>query len=120
MYGLTARETLSQNFIFDMNLTSKIVKAAKGVNNKTVIEVGPGPGSLTRSIISEGCNKLVVVEKDNRFLPALNMLKDSVKDYGVDMEVEINDILHVDEESLLKKIGTQPVVSLVYCVLLNI
>jgi len=79
------KKKLSQNFIFDMNITNKIVKAAKGVNDKIVLEVGPGPGSLTRSIIADGCKNIVVVEKDRRFLPALTMLKENIKNLNVDM-----------------------------------
>jgi len=109
LYGLTAKEKLSQNFLFDLNITNKIVKSARGVSNKTILEVGPGPGSLTRSIIADGCNKLVVVEKDARFSSALNMIKDNVKEYGVDMNIEIADILDVDEKNLLMNIGAQPV-----------
>ncbi|CAG8450799.1 5776_t:CDS:10 [Funneliformis caledonium] len=75
IYGLTARAQLSQNFILDKNITDKIVKCANiSQNDKLVIEVGPGPGSLTRSLLETGISNIVAIEKDSRFLPVLMQL----------------------------------------------
>lgn len=68
------------------------MKAAGRLENNYVLEVGPGPGSITRSIISRYPKKLVVVEKDRRFIPTLELLQDSTKDF-VNMEIVRDDIL---------------------------
>ena len=70
-HGLSARKALGQNFILDLNLTSKIARSAGDLNKCDVLEVGPGPGGLTRGLLAEGARKVVVVEKDPRCLPAL-------------------------------------------------
>lgn len=75
LYNLSAKRYLSQNFILDLNLTNKIVKVSGDINNKNVIEIGPGPGALTRSILKTGPKKLIVIEKDPRFFDALSNLK---------------------------------------------
>lgn len=71
LYGLTARKRLSQNFLLDLNLTRKIVKSAGPLRNATVIEVGPGPGGITRSILNASVERVIVIEKDQRFIPSL-------------------------------------------------
>eukprot|EP01137_Pigoraptor_chileana_P005428 Opistho-2@48484 len=77
LYGISARSQLSQNFILDSNVTDKIARASKCLAGGNVIEVGPGPGPLTRSILKAGPRKLVAIEKDRRFLPSLQLLADS-------------------------------------------
>lgn len=76
-YGLIAKKALGQNFIFDTNLLNRIVRAAKTRDPKpfdegTVVEVGSGPGGLTRAILENGAKRLAVIEKDPRCLPVLN------------------------------------------------
>ncbi len=71
-HGLTARKGLGQNFLFDLNLTRRIARAAAPLQGFTVIEVGPGPGGLTRALLSEGARRVVAIEKDARSLPALD------------------------------------------------
>ena len=75
LYNLSAKRYLSQNFILDLNLNNKILKVSGDINNKNVIEIGPGPGALTRSILKTGPKKLIVIEKDPRFFDALSNLK---------------------------------------------
>ena len=74
MYNLRARKQLSQNFILDMNMNHKIIKAAGKLNNGYVCEVGPGPGGMTRAILGAGVKKLSVIEKDRRFIPSLQVI----------------------------------------------
>ena len=72
--GLTARKSLGQNFLLDFNLTRRIARAAGPLEGVTVVEVGPGPGGLTRALLLEGATRVVAIEKDQRFLPALNAI----------------------------------------------
>ena len=70
-YGLRAKKGLGQNFLLDLNLTGRIARAAGPLDAGTVIEVGPGPGGLTRALLDEGAVRLVAIERDERCLPAL-------------------------------------------------
>ncbi|NKX44856.1 16S rRNA (adenine(1518)-N(6)/adenine(1519)-N(6))-dimethyltransferase RsmA [Roseicyclus persicicus] len=70
-HGLSARKALGQNFLLDLNLTSKIARQAGDLTSCDVLEVGPGPGGLTRGLLAEGARRVVAVEKDARCLPAL-------------------------------------------------
>lgn len=105
-YGLAAKKSLGQNFIFDTNLIDRIVRAAKSRSPEafekgTVIEVGPGPGGLTRSILENGAAHLVAIEKDER---CLNILED-IRALCPDRLTAINaDAMTVDAASL----GTAP------------
>jgi 16S rRNA (adenine1518-N6/adenine1519-N6)-dimethyltransferase len=70
-HGLMARKSLGQNFLLDLNLTRRIARAAAPLEGLTVLEVGPGPGGLTRALLAEGASRIVAVERDPRALPAL-------------------------------------------------
>lgn len=70
-HGLLARKSLGQNFLFDLNLTSRIARAAGPLDDVTVVEVGPGPGGLTRAILAAGARQVIAIERDARCLPAL-------------------------------------------------
>jgi len=70
-HGLSAKKALGQNFLLDLNLTAKIARAAGDLAGCDVLEVGPGPGGLTRGLLAEGARRVVAVEKDARCLPAL-------------------------------------------------
>jgi 16S rRNA (adenine1518-N6/adenine1519-N6)-dimethyltransferase len=70
-YGLDAKKSLGQNFLFDLNLTGKIARAAGPLDGVTVFEVGPGPGGLTRALLAHGAKHVIAVERDSRCLEAL-------------------------------------------------
>uniref|UniRef100_UPI003B51E483 16S rRNA (adenine(1518)-N(6)/adenine(1519)-N(6))- dimethyltransferase RsmA n=1 Tax=Roseovarius indicus TaxID=540747 RepID=UPI003B51E483 len=70
-HGLSARKSLGQNFLLDLNLTAKIARAAGDLAGSDVLEIGPGPGGLTRGLLAEGARKVLAVEKDSRCIPAL-------------------------------------------------
>lgn len=70
-HGLQAKKSLGQNFLLDLNLTSKIARAAGDLTQSTVIEVGPGPGGLTRALLANGAAKIIAIERDERCLEAL-------------------------------------------------
>jgi 16S rRNA (adenine1518-N6/adenine1519-N6)-dimethyltransferase len=70
-HGLAAKKALGQNFLLDLNLTGKIARAAGDLSQTTVIEVGPGPGGLTRALLLHGARRVVAVERDERCLAAL-------------------------------------------------
>jgi 16S rRNA (adenine1518-N6/adenine1519-N6)-dimethyltransferase len=70
-HGLAARKALGQNFILDLNLTAKIARIAGDLSAADVLEVGPGPGGLTRGLLMEGARHVVAIERDRRCLPAL-------------------------------------------------
>jgi len=69
-HGLAAKKALGQNFLYDLNLTRRIARAAAPLAG-TIVEIGPGPGGLTRALLAEGAAKVVAVERDARALPAL-------------------------------------------------
>jgi len=70
-HGLTARKSLGQNFLLDLNLTGRIARAAGPLDGVTVIEVGPGPGGLTRALLAEGAAHVIAIERDERAIAAL-------------------------------------------------
>jgi 16S rRNA (adenine1518-N6/adenine1519-N6)-dimethyltransferase len=70
-HGLAARRALGQNFLFDLNLLGRIARAAGDLSARDVLEIGPGPGGLTRALLAHGARRVVAVERDRRFLPAL-------------------------------------------------
>lgn len=103
LYRLRAMRQLSQNFLMDENLTNKIVKAAGYLKNHYVCEVGPGPGGITRSILQYGPKKLIVVEKDPRFLPGLELIKEACTN-TTEMVINIDDIKHFNLELAFKDV----------------
>lgn len=70
-HDLAARKSLGQNFLLDLNLTMRIARLAGPLDGCTVLEIGPGPGGLTRALLSAGAKKVIAIEKDSRCLPAL-------------------------------------------------
>ncbi|WP_105385755.1 16S rRNA (adenine(1518)-N(6)/adenine(1519)-N(6))-dimethyltransferase RsmA [Neorhizobium alkalisoli] len=96
-HGLDAKKALGQNFLLDLNLTQKIARSAGPLEGVTVFEVGPGPGGLTRAILSLGAKKVVAIERDSRCLPALAEIGDH---YPGRLEVIEGDALKTDFSAL--------------------
>jgi len=92
-HGLSARKALGQNFLLDLNLTAKIARQAGDLTGCDVLEVGPGPGGLTRGLLSEGARRVVAIEKDARCLPVLDEI---AAIYPGRLEVLNEDALAVD------------------------
>lgn len=92
-HGLSAKKALGQNFLLDLNLTAKIARQAGNLSGMDVLEVGPGPGGLTRGLLAEGARKVLAVEKDARCLPALAEIAAA---YPGQLEVIEGDALQVD------------------------
>ena len=70
-FGLSPKKSLGQNFLFDLNLTRRIARAAAPLDGFTIIEVGPGPGGLTRALLLEGATNIIAIERDQRAIAAL-------------------------------------------------
>jgi 16S rRNA (adenine1518-N6/adenine1519-N6)-dimethyltransferase len=98
-HGLDAKKALGQNFILDLNLTQKVARTAGSLEGATVIEVGPGPGGLTRAILALGAKKIIAIERDPRCLPALQEISDH---YPGRLEVIEGDALKIDFRDLAK------------------
>ncbi|MHA7874647.1 16S rRNA (adenine(1518)-N(6)/adenine(1519)-N(6))-dimethyltransferase RsmA [Roseivivax sp.] len=92
-HELRARKSLGQNFLLDLNLTARIARAAGDLSQKDVLEVGPGPGGLTRGLLAEGARRVLAIEKDRRCLPALAEIGAAYPDR---LEVIEGDALEVD------------------------
>ncbi len=92
-HGLSAKKQLGQNFLLDLNLTSRIARVAGPLQGATVIEVGPGPGGLTRALLAEGAAKVIAIERDERALPALAEIADA---YPGRLEIIAADALEID------------------------
>ena len=96
-YGLAARKALGQNFLFDLNLTRRIARAAAPAG-ATIVEIGPGPGGLTRALLAEGAARVIAVERDTRCLPALADLAAACPGR---LEIVPGDALAVDAAALV-------------------
>jgi 16S rRNA (adenine1518-N6/adenine1519-N6)-dimethyltransferase len=100
-HGLAAKKSLGQHFLFDLNLTRRIARAAGDLSAGTTIEIGPGPGGLTRGLLAEGATKVIAVERDVRALPALAEI---AAFYPGRLDIVEGDALEIDAASL----GTPP------------
>src|SRR5687768_4906232 len=76
-HELSARKGLGQNFLLDLNLTARIARVAGPLEGVSVIEVGPGPGGLTRALLAGGARQVIAIERDPRALPALAEISDA-------------------------------------------
>jgi 16S rRNA (adenine1518-N6/adenine1519-N6)-dimethyltransferase len=104
-HGLEARKALGQNFLFDLNLTRRIARAAGPLEGVVVVEVGPGPGGLTRALLSEGARKVIAIERDKR---ALGALAEIGAHWPGRLEVIEGDALKIAPATLIGKAGGAP------------
>ncbi len=96
-HGLSARKGLGQHFLLDLNLTGRIARAAGDMAAGTVIEIGPGPGGLTRALLAEGAGRVIAIEKDARCLAALT---DLAAAYPARLELVSGDAMEIDAADL--------------------
>ena len=99
-HDLNAKKNLGQNFLLDLNLTRRIARAAGPLEGRTVVEVGPGPGGLTRALLLEGAGRVVAIERDSRCLPALGEI---ASHYPGRLDVHAGDALEADWPALAGK-----------------
>src|SRR5262249_53899474 len=92
-HGLAARRSLGQNFLLDLNLTARIARAAGPLDGVTVVEIGPGPGGLTRALLALGASRVIAIERDERCVAALQELSGH---FGDRLKVVAGDALQVD------------------------
>jgi 16S rRNA (adenine1518-N6/adenine1519-N6)-dimethyltransferase len=105
-HGLNPRKALGQNFLFDLNLTRKIARSAGPLEGVSVVEVGPGPGGLTRALLSEGAERVIAIERDAR---ALGALAEIAAHWPGRLEIIEGDALHVAPRTLIDKAGAMPI-----------
>jgi 16S rRNA (adenine1518-N6/adenine1519-N6)-dimethyltransferase len=105
--GLAAKKSLGQNFILDLNLTRRIARAAGPLQGRSVIEVGPGPGGLTRALFLEGVERVIAVERDGRCRPALEAI---AARYPGRLIVEFGDALEADWPRLAALGAPKPII----------
>ncbi len=96
-YGLGAKKSLGQNFLLDLNLTGRIARTGGDLSQGTVIEIGPGPGGLTRALLENGTKRLIVIERDRRCMDVLAEINQA---YDNRIEVIEGDALQVDVANL--------------------
>ena len=97
-HGLTPKKSLGQNFLFDLNLTARIARAAEPLENITVVEVGPGPGGLTRALLAFGARRIIAIERDRR---AFDALAEIAARYPGRLDIVAGDALEIDPREQL-------------------
>ena len=110
-HGLSAKRSLGQNFLLDLNLTGRIARAAGPLDGVTVIEIGPGPGGLTRALLTAGARKVIAVERDERALAALGEIS---RHYPDRLTIVSGDALEFDPKAFLDGSATRIVANLPY------
>jgi 16S rRNA (adenine1518-N6/adenine1519-N6)-dimethyltransferase len=100
-HGLTPKKSLGQNFLHDLNLTARIARAAEPLENITVVEIGPGPGGLTRALLSLGARRIIAVERDERAIAALQEIAER---YPGRLDIVSGDALKID---VLEQLGPE-------------
>ena len=101
-YGLAAKKALGQNFLLDLNITMKIAQTAGPLDGTTVLEIGPGPGGLTRALLASGAKRVVAIERDERCLSALQDISAASSDR---LAVVSGDALALDHQQVLQDAG---------------
>ena len=97
-HGLTARKSLGQNFLLDLNLTARIARAGGPLEDATVVEIGPGPGGLTRALLACGAKRVIAIERDARALAALQEI---AARYPSRLTIMAGDALRLDAREAL-------------------
>jgi 16S rRNA (adenine1518-N6/adenine1519-N6)-dimethyltransferase len=97
-HSLSARKALGQNFLLDLNLTARIARAAAPLEHATIVEVGPGPGGLTRALLALGAKRVIAIERDER---ALGPLREIAAHYPGRLEIVCGDAMEIDVASML-------------------
>jgi 16S rRNA (adenine1518-N6/adenine1519-N6)-dimethyltransferase len=110
-HGLIARKSLGQNFLLDLNLTARIARAAAPLEGATVIEVGAGPGGLTRALLAQGAKRVIAIERDQRALAALAEI---AAHYPRRLEIVAGDALAFDARPHLRGERARVVANLPY------
>jgi 16S rRNA (adenine1518-N6/adenine1519-N6)-dimethyltransferase len=110
-HALSARKSLGQNFLLDLNLTARIARAAGPLEDATIVEIGPGPGGLTRALLALGARHVIAVERDQRALPALEEIS---KRYPGRLEIVCTDAQHFNPRPLLGATRAKIVANLPY------
>jgi 16S rRNA (adenine1518-N6/adenine1519-N6)-dimethyltransferase len=110
-HGLTAKKSLGQNFLLDLNLTARIARSGGPLAGATVIEVGPGPGGLTRALLAEGAKRVIAIERDERALAALAEI---AAHYPDRLEIVAGDALDFDPRPRLRGERARIVANLPY------
>jgi 16S rRNA (adenine1518-N6/adenine1519-N6)-dimethyltransferase len=110
-HALSARKSLGQNFLLDLNLTARIARAAGPLDDCTVVEIGPGPGGLTRALLAVGAARVIAIEHDDRAIPAL---QDIAAHYPGRLEIVHGDAMTFDPRPLLGDARAKIVANLPY------
>jgi 16S rRNA (adenine1518-N6/adenine1519-N6)-dimethyltransferase len=110
-HGLRAKRSLGQNFLLDLNLTARIARAAGPFDGATIVEIGPGPGGLTRALLAQGAQRIVAVERDQRAIAALAEIAER---YPGRLDVVAADALEFDPSSRLGSASARIVANLPY------
>ena len=110
-HALSARKSLGQNFLLDLNLTARIARAAAPLEDATIVEVGPGPGGLTRALLALGARRVIAIERDERALAALS---DISRRYPGRLEIISADATTFDPRPLLGSDRARIVANLPY------
>jgi len=110
-HDLSARKSLGQNFLLDLNLTARIARAAGPLEEFTVVEIGPGPGGLTRALLATGAQRVIAVERDERAIPALREIAEY---YPGRLEIVHGDAMTFDPRPMLSGARAKIVANLPY------
>ena len=97
-HGVFAKKSLGQNFLLDLNLTARVARAGGSLDGVTVVEVGPGPGGLTRALLAEGARRVIAIERDDR---AINALQEIAARYPGRIDIVPGDALEFDARAHL-------------------
>ena len=110
-HGLAPKKSLGQNFLFDLNLTARIARAAGPIDDCTVVEIGPGPGGLTRALLALGAKRVIAIERDER---AIGALQEIAKHYPGRLDIINADALTFDPRPMLQGERAKIVANLPY------